>query len=259
MYAKIASIMLIASVLGLGALAPLMRTQTSIAQQEDLIQAIAGGFESISVVQDSSQIVITITKLGGEAPPADNGTVPTDPIIILPPNNETGQNGTVIVPEPLPPVTNETQPPAGNETGGNATLPVEPPVIIIEPPGNVTQVEPPSNVTVIDNGTVIIHPPEQNVTETPGNVTVVDPPVQPPVGNETGVPGECGCPIEGGGGPTLPIDETGSQPVQPPADVNQNITIEQPPVPTQLPVFPEEGGDGGGDGNGNGDGNNGGG
>ena len=250
--------MLIASVLTLGALAPLMRTQTSVAQQEDLIQAIAGGFESISVVQDSSQIVITITKLGGEAPPADNGTVPTDPIIILPPNNETGQNGTVIVPEPLPPVTNETQPPAaGNETGGNATLPVEPPVIIIEPPGNVTQVEPPSNVTVIDNGTVIIHPPEQNVTETPGNVTVVDPPVQPPVGNETGVPGECGCPIEGGG-PTLPIDETSNQPVQPPADVNQNITIEQPPVPTQLPVMPEEGGsDGGGDGNGNGDGNNG--
>jgi hypothetical protein len=240
MHIRIASVMLIASILGLGALAPLMTTQTSIGQQEDLIQAIAGGFESISVVQDQNTITITITKTGGEAPPTDNGTVPTDPIIILPPNNETGQNGTVIVPEPLPP-TNETQPPAGN-----VTEPEVPPVIIVEPPGNVTQVEPPSNVTIIDNGTVVVHPPDQNVTETPGNVTVVDPPVQPPVaGNETGVPGECGCPIGvEGGAPDIQFP-------------GSNVTIEGNDTTIVRPDTEpgEESGNGdGGNGNGNGNG-----
>ena len=258
MHIKIASIMLIASVLALGALAPITYTsQTIVAQQEDLIQAISGGFESISVVQSPEQIIITITKTGGgngggeEPAPGDNVTVPTDPIIILPPNNETGQNGTVIVPEPLPPTTNETEVP------GNVTEPEVPPVIIVEPPGNVTQVEPPSNVTVIDNGTVVIHPPDQNVTETPGNVTVVDPPVvEQPVGNTT-EPAPCSCPEAPPAGGTLPIDETGSQPVQPPAatEPGDNTTIiVEPPVPAQLPVIPPEDGNGGnGDG---GDGNN---
>lgn len=243
MHIKIASIMLIASVLGLSALAPLTYTQTSIAQQEDLINAIAGGFESISVVQDANQIVITIAKTGGGETPA-NGTVPTEPIVIIPPNNETGQNGTIIT----PPLQNQT---------GNVTLPEEPPVIIIDPDGNNTVVQPPSNVTVIDNGTVIIHPPEQNVTETPGNVTVVD----PPVGNvtEPGVPGECGCPIDGDGAIAPDDNVTGVEPAPaPPVDVNQNITVEQPPVaPNQDLPQPEDGGSGDGGGNGNGDGGDG--
>ena len=198
-------------------------------------------------VQTANEIIITITKdgvEGEEVPPTEGNetTVPTDPIIIIPPNNETGQNGTVIVPEP---------PVVANETGGNVTTPTEPPVIIIEPDGNSTTVEPPSNVTEIDNGTVIVHPPDQNVTETPGNVTVVDPPAPEP----------CGCPeappAVGDEQPTLPINETSSQPVQPPVTAADNTTIiVEPPV---LP--PVEEGDGGGEGggNGNGEGNEGGG
>jgi hypothetical protein len=224
-----------------------------MAQEEALINAITGGFESISVVQNPDQIVITITKAstgGGGEPLPDNGTVPTDPIIIVPDPGGEG-NGTVIVPQP------------GNGTipsGGNVTEPGEPPVIIVDPGNNDTiVVEPPTNVTQIDNGTVIVAPPEQNVTETPGNVTVID----PPVGNSTTEePAPCGCPPAAPGG-TLPIDETGSQPVQPPTEQppantgdNQTIVIEQPPVPAQLPVLPPEDGSNNNNDGGNGDNNN---
>lgn len=226
----------IAIVAGIVSVSTVIAATTAQAQQEDIISAIAGGFESISVVQNADTITITITKTGGEAPPpADNGTVPTDPIIILPPNNETGQNGTVIVPEPLPP-TNETQVPTDNQT---APPVVEPPVIIVEPPGNVTQVEPPSNVTVIDNGTVVIAPPDQPVTETPGNVTVIDPPVVN--ATEPGTPGDCGCPIGvEGGAPDIQFP-------------GSNVTMEN--ETTIIRPDTEPGEESGGNGNGNGNGN----
>lgn len=162
--------------------------QNALAQntQEDAINAIAGGFDAITIQQSDTQIVITITKSGAVPPIVDNSTgnvtIPEEPIIIVPPNNNTGQNGTVIV----PPIDNQT---------GNVTVP-EPPVIIVDPEGNNTVVQPPSNVTVIDNDTVVVHPPDQNVTETPGNVTVVDPPVQ---NSTTPAPEPCDCPqgVEG--------------------------------------------------------------
>jgi hypothetical protein len=74
---------------------------------------------------------------------------------------------------------------------------------------------------------------------------VIDP---APVGNVT-EPVPCECPVAGG--PTLPIDDTSAQPVQP--GDNTTIIVEQP-----APGTPEEGGDGNGNGNGNGNGDGGG-
>lgn len=252
MHIKIASIMLVASVLGLSAIVPTI----AYAQQQDLISAIAGGFESIKVEQSPTEIVITITKEGGAAePPAPgenvtgNVTTPTEPIIIVPDPGGEG-NGTVIVPEP--PTGNETIPP-----GGNVTEPGEPPVIIVDPGNNDSiVVEPPTNVTQIDNGTVIIAPPDQPVTETPGNVTIIDPPAVN--ATEPGIPEECGCPIGVEGAPP------DIQPQPPAVTDNETIIVEQPdinvpapPEPEPAPA-PEDGGDGG-NGDGNGDGGNGGG
>lgn len=204
-------------------------------------QTLAGGFASITTEQTGDKIVITIVREPGSTPTDGNVTlpeVPEGPIIIVPDPSGEG-NGTVIVPEPS---TNET-------TTGNVTEP-EQPVVVIPPDGNVTQVEQPTNVTIIDNDTVIVTPPTDNITEIPigeptGNETappvdeviVITPTPEPcgcPAGNETtdgGVsilPGE-EVPAAGNetaepapapgddnataGEPTLPIDETSSQPV----------------------------------------------
>lgn len=138
----------------------------AVTGQTETSTSVSGSFANVQTVQDDSHIVITITKAGGE--------VPTGPVIVIPPNEtDTGDNGTIITPEP-------------NATGteGNDTD-----VIVIEPDGNVTQV--PGNVTNIDNSTVIVAPSNQTVTETDGGVVVVDP-----------VP--CGCP---------PVDEEPTAPI----------------------------------------------
>lgn len=248
MHIKIASIMLVASILGLGAIAPV---SIASAQSESAVESMLGGtFASVKTEITDEQIVITIDR-NPNAPPIGGGeenvTLPEGPIIIVPPNNTTGENGTII----LPPVANETVPEA----------PVEGNVTVVEPDGNITQIEPPTNVTVIDNDTVVIAPPDQPVTETPGNVTVIDPPVVN--ATEPGIPEECGCPIEGvsGGAPDIQApggnvtNDTGvgipPGELPPPTSAdNTTIIVEQPAT-----TPPEESsGDGG---NGNGDGNDG--
>jgi hypothetical protein len=191
-----------------------LSSPNQVRTQSESTAAIEGGFASITTEQTGDKIIITIVREPGSTPTDGNVTlpeVPEGPIIIVPDPGGEG-NGTVIVPQP-----------PGNETSapGNETTPTEPPVVIIEPPGNVTQVEPPSNVTVIDNGTVIIHPPAQNVTETPGNVTVVDP---PSTGTEP-----CGCP-SAPEEPTLPMNETSEQPVQPADEPPTDLSA---PAPNQ--------------------------
>ena len=233
MHIKIASIMLVASILGLGAIAPVATN----AQSESTSSMVGGTFASVKTEITDTQIIITIDKVPGATPSepgTGNVTIPEGPIVIVPPNNETGQNGTIIVPPVIEPPANVTLP-------DNVTLPVEPPVIIVDPEGNSTTVTPPSNVTVIDNDTVVVAPPDQPVTETPGNVTVIDPPAVN--ATEPGTPAECGCPIGVEGG-APDIQAPGVAPVD-----NTTIIVEQPEPGTPA----EEPSDGGSDGNGNGD------
>lgn len=222
MHIKIASVMLVASILGLGAIAPTAASAQS--EAASAVAAMGGAFASVTTEITDTQIVITIDRNPNAPPmePVENVTLPEGPIIIVPPNNETGEEGTIIV----PPVENET----GEVPPGNVT--------VIEPEGNVTQIEPPTNVTVIDNDTVVIAPPDQPVTETPGNVTVIDPPAVPE-------PEPCGCPVG---------VEGGAPDIQAPG---ANITMEN--ETTIIRPDTEFGEESGGNDNGNGDNGNGGG
>ena len=223
MHIRIASIMLVASILGLGAIAPVSMAS---AQSESIASAMGGAFASVKTEITDTQIVITIDR-NPNAPPLPEGgegnvTLPEGPIIIVPPDEETGEEGTVI----LPPVGNETVP----EPEGNVT--------IVDPEGNVTQIEPPTNVTVIDNDTVVVAPPDQPVTETPGNVTVIDPPAAVPE------PEPCSCPPVGVEGGAPDIQAPGA-----------NITMQNETTIIRPDTQP---GEESGNGNGNGDGNGGG-
>src|SRR5262245_35081366 len=203
--------------------------QSSTAQSDSsMASSLAGAFASVKTEITDTQIVITIDRNPNAPPvePGTNATIPEGPIIIIPPNNETGQNGTIIVPEPP---ANVTLP------GGNVTLPIEPPVIVVDPDGNSTAVTPPSNVTVIDNGTVVVAPPDQPVTEVPGNVTVISP---PPV-NAT-EPEPCGCP------PATGV-EGGAPDIQFPGS---NITIQNDTTIVRPDTEPGSESGNGGDGNG---------
>ncbi len=234
------------------ALSAVSLSATSVlAQDSSLESSLAGGFASITTVQEGDTITITITKgtEGGEAAPPTEGneTIPTDPIVIVPDPGGNG-SGEIIVPGE-----NVTAPPSeGNET---TTPPVEePPVIIVPPNGSVIEVPPPSNVTEVggDNDTVIIAPPGDNVTE-----------VEPPDGPIIIVPEPepCGCPPAA---EVPPSNETGGLapnqdlPEPPASSDNTTVIVEAPPAPAQLPVFPPEdgsSGDGNGDGDGSSDGN----
>lgn len=105
------------------------------------------GHLPVTTVQDENHIVTTVTK---------SGNAPTGPIIIIPPAEGTGDNGTILTP------------------GENVSSGVPENITIISPGGNITEV--PGNITNIGNDTVIIAPPDRNITETPGNVTIIDPP-----------------------------------------------------------------------------------
>ena len=229
----------------------LSATSVMAQDQSSSISSMAGGFASITTTQTDNQIIITITKDTSFTPPSDGGgtgtpETPEGPIIIIPDPGGNG-NGTVII----PPISNET---ITTGEGENVTAP---PVIVIDPNGNTTQIEPPSNVTVVNNDTVIIAPPNQTVTETPGNVTVIDPPVTTEEGNITG---DCGCPI-GVEGPAPDIQfPPSANMTQPIISNNTDITVNQPIVPEDLPSEESGSGDNGGNnngdgGNGNGDGN----
>lgn len=193
---------------------------------------IPGGFASIKTTQTTDYISILVTKNPEESAPPQ----PDVPIVIVPGD---GENGTIVVP-----------PPANETAGGDNN------VTIIEPDGNVTQIED-GNVTNIDNGgneTVVITPPNENVTETPGNVTVIDPPPPEPPTEE-----ECGCPppaeaggneTAGGGGGTIPPvevipapgqnvtigdNETVEEEQPPAAETGGNETATEEPAPQPLP------------------------
>lgn len=124
----------------------------------------------VNTVQDHQFIVTTVTK--GDA-------APEGPIIVIPPTNQSGnENGTIIAPGENSTVTNP----------GNIT--------IIQPGGNITEVSGNDTITPIDNETIVIAPPDRNITEVPigpdENITVIGPPIK----NETQPPATaapCAC------------------------------------------------------------------
>src|SRR5215831_11495195 len=185
----------------------------------------------VETVQNDNLIITTVHKNGQP--------LPEQPIIILPPEKP-GENATI-----------ET--PSNNET------------TVIQPGGNVTEF--PGNVTNVDNETVIITPPDRNITEVPispdQNITVIGPPVhnesqpaqQPPCtcqnqsntqpGNE--IPPVQVIPAPGQNvtthPPQLPNENASNATPVPPTNNNNinnsNVTIgNNGEHATQLPVFP---------------------
>lgn len=162
----------------------------------------------VHTTQDDTHIITTVTK---------KGEAPTGPIVIIPPEpDKPNDNGSIITP-----AENITA-----ENPGNIT--------IISPGGNVTEL--PGNITNVGNDTVIIAPPDRNITEVPvtpnENITVIGPPhpehpiVLPP--NETNTAGQpCTC------------NQTVSQQPIPPVLITpapgQNVT-------TNAPVLEQPGG-----------------
>lgn len=241
----------IAIVAGIVAVSAIV-AQASRAQSDSESTAMLGGnsvFASVTTEITDEQIIITIQKnpnvsagVPGELPPPDT------PIIVIPPNETSGENVTII---PIPPI-NESSPGGG----GNVT--------IIEPGGNISIIED-GNATIIDNDTaVIVSPPDRNVTETPGDVVVIDPPVEetPPATGSNNT--ECTCPPVTGV-PGAPPDIQLPPGNQSMISNNTNITINEPAPPEPAPVEPlppvdeneqqgEESNDNGGGGNGGGDG-----
>lgn len=155
--AAIASIATIALLVSFTPISQQIRIQ---AQQSSTVITNDQGFAGIKVVQDTDHIVITVTK---------NGAATEGPIVVIPPKEGEGNNGTILTPGE-----NVT---AGKPGEGNVT--------IISPTGNITEV-PNGNITQIDNSTVVVTEPNRTVTETPANVTVIDPPKT-----------ECGCGNQG--------------------------------------------------------------
>ena len=240
--------------------------------QDASTSALSGSFASITTEQTGDKIVITITKDPGSTPADQNATlpeIPSGPIIIVPDPAGEG-NGTVIVPEapPAEAPSNETAPAAGNET---AAPPVEegPPVIVIEAPGNVTEVQRPSNVTVIDNDTVVITPPTDNITEIPlepaapaeeapsnvteeapaeeapaaGNATEEAPPVDEVIVVTPPAPEPCACPSEEA--PPVAAEEVApagnetAAPIEPTLPMNETSEqpVQEPAEDEQPPEF----------------------
>lgn len=165
----------LAAVITLASTPVLLRAQT--ATQLPVIPPATPTTEDhlpVHTTQDDTHIITTVTK---------KGEAPTGPIVILPPSPD-NENGTIITPDE-----NITA-----ENPGNIT--------IISPGGNVTEL--PGNITNVGNDTVIIAPPDRNITEVPvtpnENITVIGPPhpehpiVLPPNETNAGQPCTCNAP-----------------------------------------------------------------
>ncbi len=174
----------LAAVITLASTPVLLQIRAQTATQLPVIppaEPATGDHLPVHTVQDDDHIVTVVTK---------HGEAPTGPIVIIPPEPGKPGNGTIITPG------GNVTVPAGNETGNQGQNPGN--ITVIEPGGKVTEI--PGNITNVGNDTIVIAPPDRNITEVPispaENITVIGPPhPEHPIvlPNETNAGQPCTC------------------------------------------------------------------